>query len=170
MKGELILYKKIKDTYLINEDTIVLIPARHIEYQTIVLERDRKLFVRMTPLEIVKLACINEWCTYEGRRKSVMYHTNFKRKIPIPISSQKQIYLFPTHSPSHFDNIWLSFKHIIHTKKSTQNRNSSVVIFNNNTKLTLNISHYTLRQQMKRTFECVWRMEDAFERKSIGYM
>lgn len=158
-KGALQLNEYINDTYHINENTLAIVPARHIEYQTIVYERDRKVLVRQTPFEIVKFACLNEWFTYDGRRNAVMYHTNFKRKIPIPICPQKQIYLFPTSSSDDFDNVWISFKHIIITQESPKDPKKSIVIFNNNTMLTLNISHYTLRKQMDRTFEIMYRME-----------
>lgn len=160
LKGEFKLSKNVVDTYDINEHTLALLPAKHIEYQTKVLEQDRELYVRMTPLEIVKYTCYNEWCTYEGRRDAVTYHTNFKRKIPIPINIQKQIYIFPTDSPSDFDNIWISLNHIIHTKKSTQDAKKSIVFFSNKTKLTINISHYSLRKQIDRTFECKFRIEN----------
>lgn len=71
---------------MINEQTVALLPAKQIEYDTIVLEHEKKYHVRQTPFHIIKAACCNNWCTYEGRRKAVIYHTNFKQKTPIPIN------------------------------------------------------------------------------------
>ena len=146
----------MKENYSINENTLALIPARNIDYQTIVAEKTRKLYIRKTPLEIVKTACYQQWYTYEGRREAVMRHTNFRRKVPIPINHQKGIYLFPTDSPKSFENVWISYKHIATTKALANGK--SAVIFYNGLQLTLNISHYILRKQMNRTFECMYRM------------
>src|SRR5699024_3673494 len=148
----------VEENYLIHENTLALIPARKLDYQTTVLEYNRQLHIQKTPLEIVKAACYDEWYTYEGRRRAVMYHTNFKRKVPIPINPQKNIYLFPTHAPSNFENTWISYKHIANTNPSTKNPETSTIIFYNGLKLTLNMSHYSLRSQMNRTFECMYRM------------
>src|SRR5699024_10556701 len=99
------LVENIKETYHINENTLVLNPARNINYYTTVIETNRRLYTTTPPRESGKAACYDEWYTYEGRRRAVIYHTNFTRTVPIPIKPQKDIYLFPTNAPNSFENI-----------------------------------------------------------------
>ena len=137
---------------------MALLPAKVIDYDTIVLEQTRTLYIQQTPLEIIKAACYNEWYTYEGRREAVMRHTNFRNKVPIPICSHKEIYFFPTHSPNLFENHWLSYKHIVKTTSISRNAKTSTITFLNGAKRTIPMSSYSLNNQMKRTFECMYRM------------
>src|SRR5690625_3043982 len=151
----------ITDHYLIHEHTMALIPAKSIEYDTVVIEQNRKIHVRQTPLEIIKAACYNEWYTYDGRRRAVSHHTNFQKKIPIPINARKGIFFFPTYSPLRFDNIWLSYRHISRTIVISQKPAKSKIIFCNGIELTMNVSVHILMRQMERTFECMWRMGEG---------
>src|SRR5690625_7827007 len=107
----------IMDYYRINENTLALLPAKQIDFETIVIETDQIIKVRKTSLELIEAACYNEWSTYEGRRQAVIHHTNFKRKVPIPINIKKGIYFFPTHSPTSIHNKWISFQHIDQIKE-----------------------------------------------------
>src|SRR5690625_6073800 len=94
----------IKTRYTIIEETNALLPAKQIDYNAIVIERSRILYIKQTPLQIIQTSCQKYWSTYEGRRDAVVNQMNFKQKVPIPISIHKAIYLFPTHSPNHLDN------------------------------------------------------------------
>src|SRR5690625_3189892 len=100
---------KILSTYNITNDTLALITARMIEYNTIVLERNRKLYIQQTPLEIIKASCKAYWSNYNGRRLTTIKHTGFKQKTPIPISKVNQIITFPTHSPTNHDCSWIIY-------------------------------------------------------------
>ncbi len=122
-------------------------------------EGTKQIFIRKSPLEIIRTACFHNWCTYEGRRRAVTHHTNFKQKIPIPINTHKGIYFFPTHSPNHIDNHWISFQPILHITNQQTNGQApkeTMITFTNDSKLKLNISKYILENQMRRTFECIY--------------
>lgn len=151
---------KILTHYHVNYRTMLLLPARHIDYQTIVLEIDRKLFIKETPLQLIKQACLDGGASYDGRRAAVMYQTHFARKVPIPISTSKKIYTFPTHAPNHFDCHWIFYHHIQyiqpHHDKSNPNI-QSMVLFKNGQKLLLEQSYYSLDKQMQRTTMCILR-------------
>src|SRR5690625_4044178 len=73
--------------YKINDKTMALAPAKEIEYDTIVYETDRKFYIKQTAIQLIHQACLNHWSTYEGRRKAVMHHLNYRRKVPIPIDT-----------------------------------------------------------------------------------
>lgn len=151
------------DNYLINENTLALLPAKQMDFDIKVLETARKLKVRKTSLDLIKAACYTEWSTYEGRRQAVIHHTRFKRKIPIPINIKKGILLFPTHSPTSIHNKWISYKHIDNIIESTCDPTKATIIFRNGIKLPVNISYHILDKQMQKTFECIYRMKREME-------
>ena len=150
--------KQIKSNYIINENSLALLPARQIEFETIVIETDQIIKVRKTQLELIEAACHIECCTYDGRRNAVIHHTNFKRKVPIPTNIQKGIYFFPTHSPLDINNKWISYQHI-NTIIEGSCPTKSYIIFNNGLKLSVNIPYDILDRQMQRTFECMYRLK-----------
>src|SRR5699024_10532664 len=88
-----------------------LLPAKAIDFDTLVIESEEDIKVRQSALKLINYACIQyAWTTYEGRIQAVKAHTNFKHKIAVPITTD--ILLFPTASPTHMDNVWLNDLHI----------------------------------------------------------
>lgn len=149
---------RIHSDYLVNQQTIALLPSRKIEYQTVVLEDTKQILVRKPMLEIVKDSCLHYCSTYEGRRKAVMHHTGFKRKVPIPISINKGIYTFPTHSPTDYSCSWIFYNHVEVVLTKSQIRNIDVqtlINFKNNIRLPLDISHTLIEKQLERTEVCM---------------
>lgn len=67
--------EKILSSYEITKDTLALLPARNMNYRTIVIERHETYYVQQTPLEIIKAACLEGGATYDGRRTAVMLKT-----------------------------------------------------------------------------------------------
>ncbi|ASK62292.1 competence protein [Virgibacillus phasianinus] len=152
--------EKIVTNYTINSNTMALLPAKNIEYDTIVIEQSRRLFVRKTPLELIKLACLAEFCTYEGIRCAVMHHTGWQKKVPIPINKNKSIYAFPTHAPTHFRCAWIFSNHVMEIKRRHSIEKptiQSVITFKNGEHLDMNESYHILEKQMHRTNMCLLR-------------
>lgn len=140
--------------YQINQHTIALFPAYTVEYDTIVLEQDEKFYVKKPALQLVKEACLTYGSNYEGRRESVMHQTGLKRKVPIPISILRNIFAFPTHSPNNYNCSWIFHRHIdsIHPS-STDTGPKTTIVFKNNQCLTVDVSSFTIQNQIERT-EC----------------
>src|SRR5690625_883559 len=155
--------KTVSPTYKINTHTQALLPAKEINYQTIVIEENKILYVRQTPLEIIRQGCVDAWSDYDSRRNAVMHHTNFIQRLPIPVHIRKAFYFFPTHSPKHSDNCWIAYQHILMVDKASKyqagKQAQSVIYFKNNEKLFLDVSLHTLEKQMQRTFECKYLIE-----------
>jgi len=149
----------IKTRYTIIEETNALLPAKQIDYNTIVIERSRILYIKQTPLQIIQTSCQKYWSTYEGRRDAVVNQMNFKQKVPIPISIHKAIYLFPTHSPNHLDNSWIAYEHVARfdKKQSPGQPEQTLVTFKNGYTLTLDVSVHTFEKQWQRTFELMYK-------------
>src|SRR5699024_1359081 len=156
----------IQSEYTNIRKTHALFPAKHFEYDTIVIERERKLYIRQTPLQIIKSSCQKYWSTYEGRRDAVVNQMNFKQKVPIPVSIDKTIYLFPTHSPNHLDNSWIAYEHVARfdKKRNPGQPEQTLVTFKNGYTKTLDVSVHTFESQWQRTFELMYRRD----RKSVG--
>lgn len=157
--------ENILQDYIVNKKTLAIIPAKQVEYESIVMEGNQVLRVRQTPLQLIKKACLDYWSSYEGRRQAVMYHTNFMRQVPIPISPQHGIYTFPTHATGHIDCHWIFFNNILLITEGDPSKEKSntktQVIFKNRKTLRLNISMHVLENQMNRTFECKYRIEST---------
>jgi competence protein ComK len=158
----------IQANYLPTERTIALFPAKQIDYETIALEENRKIFIKKPAFEIIQKACIRYGASYEGRRNAVVELTGYKQKVPIPISIHKNIYTFPTHSPKNYECIWLFTKHIqaafpLSTRKSADAK--SMILLANNQQFPLPLSHYMIRKQIERTRQCT----DLFSNESLFY-
>ncbi len=138
---------------------MALLPAAHLDYHTIVLEEDQRLFIRKTPIQLINAACLENGSTYDGRRTSVMHQTGFKRKIPIPFKPSKGIYTFPSHSLTDLQCSWIFYKHIrkmIQYQSPERPTIKSIIIINNGKQLPMNVSHFTLEKQMQRTLTCIY--------------
>lgn len=139
--------------YTIKTETMILIPERHTDYQTLVIESHRKILVSQTPLEIIKSGCLADFSTYEGRRDAVIHHTGFKQKTPIPISTTKGIYAFPTTSPKNMDCVWIFINHVTGVKKVSNSRDyGAFITLSNNINLKLNATYHILQSQLDRTW------------------
>lgn len=143
--------------YKINERTLALLPAKHMNYATIAYEHNKQYFVQQTPIQLVKAACLDHGSTYQGRREAVMYHTGYKRKVPIPISTSREIYTFPTSKSTEFECIWVFptyIQSVIHHPAPKTHSAQSIVQFKNGLQLPLDISSYIIHKQMERTSAC----------------
>ncbi|MCC3359634.1 competence protein ComK [Bacillus sp. REN16] len=149
--------KIIHPTYEVNPLTMAILPAREIEYSAIVKEVHRIIYVRQTPLQIIKAACLEGGATYEGRRKAVTHLTGAIQKVPIPINPRRNIFAFPTHSPTAFECNWIFYHHIkaIVPSQQTSNTTQSIIQFKNQQELPMTESHYLLEKQYTRTAMCV---------------
>ncbi|WP_226376820.1 competence protein ComK [Oceanobacillus halotolerans] len=78
--------------------------------------------------------------------------TGFTRKVPIPINPDQHLYTFPT---DHVDCSWIFYLHVLQINASANNPKQSMIRFTNGETLTLHLSPYILRKQLKRTLVCV---------------
>ena len=125
--------KQILSNYSIHKDTMVLLPAKHIDYETLVLERNKHVYVKQTSLEIIKYSCLARFTTYDGVREAVKLQTGFKRKVPIPINPSQNLYFFPTHATGDYECCWISFDHVLQISPSS--KTTSYLIFKNGEKI-----------------------------------
>lgn len=144
--------------YHINKSTMALLPAKNTCYSTIVIEQNRQILVRKTPIQLIKTGCLDGGSTYDGRRKAVAHLTGCMQKPPIPINPGNHLFAFPTHSPSAFECNWIFYNHIKSIKPSVNNNDisvQSILHFKNEQTLLMRESHYILQKQMQRTAICI---------------
>lgn len=143
IKKEWMNLKQVISSYDITQKTMALLPERHIDYCTRVVEADHTYYINTPILSLIEQACLEGYSTYEGRRDH--------RKIPIPIIPSQNIFAFPTLSPQQFDCCWLFPNHIQSIHPSQQNKSYSIVKMKNNQTLLIKQSYSTLRKQMHRS-------------------
>ncbi|WP_227938687.1 competence protein ComK [Alkalihalobacillus deserti] len=155
--------KHVLNDYEISKDTLALIPAKHVDYYTIVIEKDQQLYVKKTTRQLIEPACLEGGASYEGRRDAVSHQIGVRNKVPIPINPREDIYAFPTHSPKQFECSWIFFHHIKSIKPHQKASNQSIVTFKNDQHLSINVSFSTLERQMHRTSFCIVRFSGRFD-------
>lgn len=136
----------------------IIFPTYELSEHTIVLEGDQTLSIQLTPLQLIQQAAIKGESDYTSRRKSMTYLTGIKKKIPIPLYPQKNIYAFPTHSPNHQNCHWIFFHQADSIQKLPKSKNSiyaTKIIFKNGQELLLTESVQKIEKQMYRTWLCM---------------
>ena len=133
--------------YEINSATLAIIPLG--ENISEVYEEEAKYIVNKSPNAIIKDNCEFYGSSYEGRCKGTKNLTGIKSKYPIIIEESRNIIFFPTSSVRSEDNIWIALNHIKDYSKRDLN---SKITFKNNEKLELNISYYSLDNQICRAY------------------
>ncbi|QOY35297.1 competence protein ComK [Anaerobacillus isosaccharinicus] len=144
---------KVLTTYHVSKNTLALLSVAHPDYSTVALEPNGEFYIRDTPLQILKKACLIGGSNYDGRKAAVMYLLGARQKLPIPINPYEHIYAFPTHSPIQFECSWIFYNHV--RKISPYHSKQSIITFKNSHQLKLPVSYYTIEKQMQRTAQCI---------------
>ena len=133
-------------SYEINRNTLALIPMD--EEQTKIIEKNRKFIINNNIMDIIKRSCEYFGSSYVGRKEGTRRLTGITHKSPIIIEETNNMIYFPTESPRLNTCSWISFNNI---KKIINNNGKAIIIFDNDKALKLNISYYTLDNQILRS-------------------
>jgi len=137
--------KKIDD-YEIGTNTVAIVPMD--ENTSRVYEDEEEYIVKQSANSIIKNNCEFYGSSYEGRCVGTKYLTGIKSKCPIIIEESRNIIFFPTTTVRDKQSTWIALNKIKSYKKSHQK--NGIVIFNNNNILPLDISYYSLDNQVVR--------------------
>lgn len=135
--------------YKINDRTMAILPVHSKEYASKVyeFEQDKMLTFKEEPIKMIDRNCKKHFSSHAGRRASVLYHTSYKKKTPIPISSTKGIIAFPTQGLTNINCAWIFYRHV----DDVEERNGGcAVIFKNGTELFQPISKDRILRQIDR--------------------
>ena len=142
--------REVQHHYIINENTNIILPAKQINYDSIVLEGDHVYPVRQTPLEIVKHTTKSNGLHFESRKKSCDMYFDYAYKLPILLSDVMFLIAFPTRGIDHFDCIWIIERNV---REITKQGDVSVITFKNNQSVTVDIRLSILKNQYKKARE-----------------
>ncbi|MGJ9386229.1 competence protein ComK [Salipaludibacillus sp. CF4.18] len=87
--------ENVHSSYKITNNTLALTPSYRFDSSTLVYETNNNLYVKQPSLEMIKTACLDGFANYDGRREAAI-QTGAKRKVPIAIYPNQDIYAFPT--------------------------------------------------------------------------
>ena len=137
---------KQKDDYEIGLNTVAIIPLD--ENTSRVYEDEEEYIVKKSANSIIKSNCEFYGSSYEGRCVGTKYLTGIKSKFPIIIEESRNIIFFPTSSTREKQSAWLALSKI-KTYRKNYKKNCDV-IFNNDSRISLDISYYSLDNQIVR--------------------
>lgn len=131
--------------YEINSSTLAIVPLG--ENISKVYEEEAEYIVSKSTNSIIKENCEFYGSSYEGRCKGTKKLTGIKSKFPIIIEESRNIIFFPTSSIRSNDNMWISLNNI---KSYAEQDLNSKITFKNNENIDLDISYYSLDNQICR--------------------
>ena len=131
--------------YEINSSTLAIVPLD--DKVSKVYEEDDEYIVQKSSNSIIKENCEFYGSSYEGRCVGTKSLTGIKTKYPIIIEESRNIIFFPTSSTRTKQSTWIALNKIKNYKKNNYN---SQVLFKNEEKIDIDISIYSLENQIVR--------------------
>ncbi|TLS36535.1 competence protein ComK [Pseudalkalibacillus caeni] len=145
--------------YEININTMAILPAKHLVYQSIVIEPSGRYYVKETVKQLLTRACLEGGSTYEGRKIAVIHHFHYEQKTPIPVDPNQSIYAFPTESPTQIECCWIFYSHV---RRIIPRNNECTIEFKNKTTLDVRVSEHQIRKQRERAGNCMSHFSNRF--------
>ena len=131
--------------YEINRDTLAIIPID--ENTSKIYEEENEYIINKSSNSIIKENCEFYGSSYEGRCIGTKNLTGIKTKYPIIIEESRNIIFFPTTSVRTQQSSWIALNNI---ETYSKNQNKSKIKFKNNKDININISFYSLENQICR--------------------
>lgn len=131
--------------YEINSMTLAILPINN--NRSIVYEESEEYIIEKSSNNIIKENCQFYGSSYEGRCIGTKALTGIKTKYPIIIEESRNIIFFPTSSTRTKQSSWIALNKI---KTYTKNNEQSKILFKNDKKIDLDISYYSLDNQVCR--------------------
>lgn len=132
--------------YEISDVTLAVIPFN--ENSSKVIEYDAERVIDSNPYEVMEYSCEYFGSSIDGRMYSSKKILGSVYKVPILVDEYRNLVFFPTKSPNAKDNIWISLNNINSIKKL--NLNETMILFNNNDKLVIELPYNALYNQILR--------------------
>lgn len=146
------------DSLRIDTDTLVVQPIFENALKTHIITTHGSYTSSFSQLELLNLACMRYFSTYEGRIQASRYQTSFHRKTPLLVA-ENGIFAFPTMSPLNAECMWI-FNHSFKSKKHTDK--STILQYDNGVEIVVNASVHTIEKQRQRMIVMIYKQ------KSLG--
>ncbi|MFD2637653.1 competence protein ComK [Piscibacillus salipiscarius] len=137
------------DHYFINNHTMVISPHYDPIYQSKIIEVNRTILSRQTPIQIIDSSCIARGgATLDGRKKAIEFVTKKKVMIPIPVEPSKGIILIPTMKVRHPDCTWIAYCHVKDSVPIAGKKDECNVLLSNNQTYNVDIPPSRMHNQV----------------------
>jgi len=129
-------------SYVINKNTLALIPNGRF---TKIMEKDNTFIIPNFIISLIDNNCQINGSNLKGRQKGSAYLLGTYYKPPIILNEIDYLILIPTHSERNNKCIWLNLYNI---QKYYPKNSTTIVIFNNQKSLELNLSFSKFEKQL----------------------
>lgn len=146
------------EQYEINSGTLAVLPVD--ENNSKVMEEECEYIVKQSATKIIDNSCKFFGSSLRGRSEGTKNLIGGNYKLPIIIEESRDIIFFPTSSPRLDECVWISLNNLVDYQK---NNNSSIVKFKNGTLLDIDISIFSLENQVLRAS----RLENVLRKRKI---
>lgn len=133
------------DQYEINRSTLAVLPID--EFSSKILEEEAEYIVNRSATDVINDSCKFFGSSYKGRSEGTKSLIGGNYKLPIVIEESREIIFFPTTSPKLEECAWISLNNL---KDYQKKEKRSLVIFQNGSILNLEISIFSLENQVLR--------------------
>lgn len=147
------------DNYEINSGTLAIIPID--EFSSKILEEETEYVVKQSATKIIDNSCRFFGSSLKGRSEGTKSLIGGNYKLPVVVEESREIIFFPTSSPKLNECIWISLNNLSDYQKLDDN---SVIKFKNGSILSVDISHYSLENQVLRAS----RLENVLRRRKFN--
>ncbi|OEH54315.1 competence protein [Oceanobacillus sp. E9] len=127
-----------------------------------VLEEEMEYVLEAKPTNVIDYACKYFGASLKGRQEGTREISGITHKAPITIDPASGMYFFPTKSPSNANCSWIAHSHIKEVRRGDEGTTS--VLFKNGSKISLDISHGSLINQLQRTAQIRFLLDDRIKR------
>lgn len=134
------------EKYKINNKTLAIMPIN--KKRSKVYEKSNIIIVEQSAKKIISENCSYYGSSYEGRKKGTSDLIGVTHKAPIVIQEDRNIIFFPTSSPRLNDCGWIALNNI---SSYSPHEGESVIKFNNNMLLQVNVSNKIIDNQVLRS-------------------
>lgn len=147
------------EQYEINSSTLAVIPVD--DSISKVLEEETEYLVNQSTMKIIDASCKFFGSSFKGRSDGTKSLIGGNYKLPVVIEESRDIIFFPTSSPRLADCTWISLNNLVDYQK---NNNHSLVKFKNGTLLNIEISIFSLENQVLRAS----RLENVLRKRKFN--
>ena len=139
-------------TYLISNQTMAIISINQEHYHSLILEPDKKIVTVKKPIQILHESCIVAGSTFNGRRLAIKEMLGTDKKLPVPVDSERGIYIIATSAVKNEECAWVSYSHI---QKFQDKDYQTLITFRNGYELLVDTSRKSFEQLYYRTSNIV---------------
>lgn len=140
-----------KEPYIIHQDTMLLKPAfsEYNEPLVDIYETSGQLTIAGRSTNVVKESCRYYGSSLAGRQEGTKAVTGYTRQIPVAISPDWDLYLFPIGSPGNITCVWINYRHL--EKVDCDGPKHCILHLSNGERVPLDVNGGRINTQLYRT-------------------